>query len=143
MIDNDETTRRPITLDPETTWEVTQVFFIDGNEEPGLPQVIALTKDQTDLQPISQYEMIAEQAEDVVCGRYREFSKQLYSPFNSRTTVCWSESPQWTETKKSHPRVFKAEGFLPLSLPAPLRASQGIKDVRLHETEVQLVSNGE
>ena len=59
MVDNDEQTRRPVRLDPETTWEVTQVFPTDGND------------DQTEVQHISQDETIAEQEEDVVCDRYR------------------------------------------------------------------------
>ena len=81
MINNDEPTRLPIKFGPKTTWEVTQVFPINENDEPELPQFIALIKDQTDVQPISKDEMIAEKAEEVVCDRYREQSKQPYSPF--------------------------------------------------------------
>ena len=54
MVDDDEPTRRPVKFDPDTPWEVTQVFPIDGNDETDLPKFIALMKDQTDVQPISK-----------------------------------------------------------------------------------------
>ena len=143
MVENDEPTSRPVTFDPETTWEVTQVFPIDGNNEPELPQVISLIKDQTDVQPIPKDEMIAEQAEDVVYDRYREHSKQPYSPFKFKEKFVNPNLPSGRRRTNSRPRVFAGKSFLPLSLPAPSRASQGIKDVRLHETELLLVSNSE
>ena len=88
--------------------------------------------------------MIAEQAEDVVCDRYLEQSKQLYSPFKFKdNSLLFRISPVNGAEQTVVPESLQPKHFVPLSLPAPSRKFQGIKDVRIHETEVLRVSNFE
>jgi len=63
---------------------IVQVFPIDEYDEtaePGLPQVIMLTKDQTAVKPLDLDELIAEQGEDVMCQQFVEQTQKPHSPF--------------------------------------------------------------
>ena len=66
---------------PDDTWLVSKVYPLDSPREAVLPQVIALTRDQTDVQAISRDELIAEQREDSTCQTYMQEAQQTYSLF--------------------------------------------------------------
>ena len=97
MVDQEEERDLGVTFDAESTWTVTQTFpLADENAEPEVPQVIALTKDQTEVEAIDPQEIIAEQKEDVVCAGYRQQAEQPFSPFKVKKSGVGQKLPPET-----------------------------------------------